>query len=81
MPAARPVDVVVDVEGGEHEHLRGRAEGADQAGRLQPVEVGHAHVHEHDVGLEAAGQAHRLVAVLGLAHHLDVGLRVEFTVR
>ena len=46
-------------------------------GRLQSVELGHADVHQHDVGLAAAHDIERRAAVAGLADHRDVGLGLE----
>ena len=72
------VDVLVEVEGRQDQHPDlARALGHHLARGLEPVEVGHADVHEHDVGPQRARRAHRLGAVLGLAHHLDVLLGVE----
>jgi hypothetical protein len=49
----------------------------DPTRRLDPVEPGHADVHEHDVGSMALGPVDRLVAVVGLADHLEVVLGVD----
>ena len=46
-------------------------------GRLEPVEVRHADVHQDDVGVELAGCPERLLAVARLADDLDVRLRLE----
>ena len=78
--AQRLVDVLVEVEGGQHDHPHRRvvvARGDDAAGRLDAVELGHADVHQHDVGLQPARHVDRLHAVDGLADHLDVVLGVE----
>jgi hypothetical protein len=45
------VDVAVEVERGQHEHAAGVGLLQDAAGGFQAVHVGHADVHEHDVGL------------------------------
>src|SRR5690606_17203968 len=85
---ARPqrlVHVVVDVERGEHQDPRpvlprrpggagGAAGGEQPAGGLQPVHLGHPHVHQHHVGPGAAAQLDAPGAVGGLAHHVDVAL-------
>ena len=55
------VDVLVEVEGGEHEHARPLALAAtasDQTRGLDPVHLRHSDVHEDDVGLEAPHAAH-----------------------
>src|SRR6266540_4505954 len=50
----RVVDVFVHVEGCQHQHP-GRLRVGDQAaGRFEPVQLGHADVHQHDVGLQLA---------------------------
>ena len=49
----------------------------DAAGGVEPVDAGHADVHEHDVGAMLERQAHRLLAVGRLADDGDVVLRVE----
>ena len=61
-------DVVVEPKGGEDEHLV-----AGQPPRcLDAVEVRHPNVHQQHVGPERARGLHRLLAVLGLAHHLHL---------
>ena len=78
--AQRLVDVLVEVEGGEHQHARRRvvlARVDDAAGRLDAVELGHADVHQHDVGLQPPRHLDRLQAVDGLADDLEVVLGVE----
>jgi hypothetical protein len=47
------------------------------SGGLDPVQPWHAHVHQHHVGPQPAGQLDRLDAVDGLADHLDVGLGLK----
>ena len=49
----------------------------DLSRRGEPVDVGHADVHQHDVGPLAAGELDRLGAVGRLADDLDVVLGVE----
>ena len=49
----RVVDVLVEVVGREHEHAR-RVLRGDLARGGDAVELGHADVHQHDVGLEGA---------------------------
>ena len=50
----------LEVEGRQHQHADGRAvERDDPARRLEPVELGHAHVHQHDVGPQALAPRRR----------------------
>ncbi len=73
----RGEDVLVGIEGGQHDDPGGAA-GRDQpAQRLDPVEVGHAHVHQHDVGLRVLDHLYRGQTVSGFTHHLDVGFLVQ----
>ena len=77
--AQRFVHVLVEVEGRKHQHLHRVARvGARQpARRLDPVHHRHTDVHEHDVGLQGVSLRDGHLAVLGLAHHLDVVVGVE----
>ena len=75
--AQRVVDVLVEVEGREHQDLRAVAGREHAAGRLDAVELGHADVHQHDVGGELARLLDRLQAVGGLADDVEVVLGVE----
>jgi hypothetical protein len=72
----RVVDVLVEVERRQDQHAR-RAAVGDLARGGDPVELGHADVHEHDVGREAPGAVDRLAPRGRLADDLDVGLRVQ----
>ena len=54
--AERLEDVLVELEGGQHDHPRcrpGRV-GGDPPGRLEPVDARHPDVHQHHVGLQVA---------------------------
>jgi hypothetical protein len=74
----RVVEVLVEVEGSEHDDLRRVASVREQAaGRLDPVEVGHANVQQDDVGTQVLRLSDRGRAVGGLADDLDVRFRVE----
>ena len=42
-----------------------------EPGGLHAVHLGHRHVHQDDVGLELGGQAHGLLAVVGLADDVE----------
>jgi hypothetical protein len=72
--AQRLVDVFVSVKGGEDDHAWRLVDGGDAACALDPVDARHAHVHQHDVGLELGRALGRLGAVAGLADHLEVRL-------
>src|SRR6266516_7309609 len=72
--AQRLVDVLVEVERREHEHTRPIRPVDDPTCRFDTVELGHAEVHEHDVGLEGAGELDRLEAVPGFPHYFNVVL-------
>src|SRR5690606_3558630 len=50
---------------------------SDAAGGLDPVEVGHADVHEDDIGLADGHGLDRLVPGPGLGDHTHVGLVVD----
>jgi beta-glucosidase-like glycosyl hydrolase len=67
----RAEHVVVVLERGEDQHRRTRRCRGDRAGRGDPVEAGHADVHQHDVGPHLPAARDRLVAVGGLGHNLD----------
>ena len=71
--------VLVEVERREHQHPGARAGGVvgDASGGLDPVHVGHADVHQHDVGVVAGGQVDGLAAGGGLTHDLDAGIVLE----
>ncbi|MDH6614991.1 hypothetical protein M2163_002099 [Streptomyces sp. SAI-135] len=77
--ADRLEDVLVELEGGEHDHPHVLEAGVpgDAPGRGETVEQRHADVHQDDVRPQFAHLAHRLLAVGGLPRHLDVRLRVE----
>ena len=50
-------------------------------GRVDAVDLGHAHVHEDHVGGQFLGLGHRFLAVLGLSDHLDAILGAEHHVQ
>ena len=49
----------------------------DAPRRLEPVELGHADVHQDDVRMEAVGLLYCLQPVAGLGHDVDVLLARE----
>ena len=51
--------------------------GADLPDRLHALQLGHAQVHERDVGPQAPPQGDRLFAVAGFADHHGVLLHVD----
>ena len=71
--AQRLVDVLVEVEGGEHEHAR-PAGAARCAASPRRRRARHPDVHEHDVRATLARAGDRLRPVARLADDLDVGL-------
>jgi len=78
--AQRVVDVLVEVEGREHENGDGVlviALGDDAPRRLEAVDAGHPYVHQHDVGPPLAHEVDRVRAIAGLAGDDDAGLGVE----
>lgn len=58
---------------GRHEHHRGPIHGLQLRQHLEPVESGHLHVEQHEVGPQPFDRRERAFAVLGLADHFDVG--------
>ena len=78
----RVEDVLVQVEGGQDEHLRRRSAvpsrlPGELPRRLDPVGARHPHVHQHHVGPQLPAGPHRLAAVAGRAEHGEVRLRGE----
>src|SRR5699024_5477042 len=74
--------VLIVVEGGQDDDLRGAdlpavGEAEDLLGRFDPVDTGHAHVHEDDVGLRVADGVDAGHAVAGLTGHGHIGLGVD----
>lgn len=66
-------DLVVVVEGGEHEYLRSGCGLADEAGGFDAVHAGHAQVHEDDVGTEFLREGDGFASVGGLADEHEIG--------
>ena len=62
------VDVLVEIECGEHEDVRGLGCGADLLDRRDAVHAWHAYVHQHDVRTQRGDLRDRLDAVAGLTH-------------
>jgi hypothetical protein len=76
--AERVVDVLVEVEGREHDHpRRALPVGGHLPGRLDAVHDRHAHVHEDDMRALLAAELHRLLPVGGGSHDAEVVLRAE----
>src|SRR3954470_10295929 len=72
-PHRREHLVLVD-EAREDDHARVRPLGANAPDGLDAVDARHDEVHERDVGRQARHRLHRLLAVRGLPHDLDVVL-------
>ena len=62
------------LEPGERDHAGLRASSANLPRRLDAVQLGHADVHEHGVGLVLGGELDGLVAVGRFADDLDLGV-------
>ena len=74
----RLVDVFVEVEGAEYEDPGDvRVVMEEPAGGLQPVELGHADVHEDHVGVMLVDCGDGFVAVAGFGDHFEAGLGFE----
>ena len=61
----RLVQVALLVGDGQHDDLRRRGPLGDESGGFDAVDVGHADVHEHDIGDDVRHTLHRIAAVLG----------------
>ena len=66
------VDVLVEVEGGQHEDLGPAAASGKLGGCLDAVESGHADVHQDDVRVQAACLCECLAAVAGFARDAEI---------
>jgi hypothetical protein len=75
----RAVDVLVEVEGGDHDHGERILDSGpgEPPGCLDTVEVGHADVEQAHIGQQFTGERDGLQAVGSLSDDLDVGLGVE----
>ena len=73
----RSDDRLVVGVGGEHDDLGGGMVGPDAPGGLDPIESGHAQVHQDDIGRRRRYQGDGFVAVAGGADHLDAGLGLQ----
>ena len=73
----RPEDVVVGVEGGQHDD-RGRVlQRADRRGGGDAVQPGHPDVHQHDIGPVTSDGVDGVRPVSCLAHHLQFRARLD----
>jgi hypothetical protein len=75
--AQRGERVLVQVERGEDQDPGPFSGLADLPGGGHAVQARHAHVHDHDVGRDLAGQPDRGRPVGGLAGHGEIGLAAE----
>src|SRR5450759_4407569 len=64
-PARKPAMTYSSKSKVEDEHAGGRRRCADPAGRLDAIELGHSHVHQHYVGLELMCLLDRGQSVVG----------------
>ena len=62
---------VVGVERGEHDHLRRARQRQHPPGGFDPIDAGHADVHEDDVWLLLLHQRYGAVAVGGFSDDLE----------
>src|SRR5919106_848526 len=71
--AQRVVDVLIEVEGGDHDHRHRVLDlGAGQlSGGRDAVEHGHLYVHQAHIGAQLAGQPYGVLPVARLADDLD----------
>jgi hypothetical protein len=70
--------VLVTLERGEDHHTTVQLAVFGNPPRgLKAVTVGHLDVHQHDVGPQAPGAGHGLLAVRRLADNLDLGIGLE----
>ena len=69
--------VLVQVEGGQDQDLRGGALSGDGRRRINAVHAGHAHIHEDDAGAQRTRLGQGRGAVGGLADDLNAVLGVE----
>jgi hypothetical protein len=70
--AQRVEDVLVLVVAGDDQHARVGARRAQAAGRLDSVDRGHAHVHQHDLRTQPERERDGLRAVGRVGHDVDV---------
>ena len=75
--AERLVDVLVEVERRQDEDPRRVVGGEDPPRRLEPVELRHADVHQHDRRSEAGRLVDGLEPVGRLGHDFDLGIARE----
>lgn len=59
------------LERGENQNSHVRCLAGEHPGRLDPVQVRHAHVHQNDIGRKSAGTFDGLAPGGGLADDLD----------
>jgi hypothetical protein len=70
-------DVLIKIERGEYQHPRAGHAARHLAGRLDPVEIRHADVHQHHVRSQAGAEANGLPAGGGLTDHLEIGFGLQ----
>ena len=68
----RRVHVLIEIEGGEHEDARRVGGCGDASGCFNAAELGHADVHQHDIGMGTGDDLHRLDAISGFTDDSDV---------
>ena len=68
----RLVDVLVEIEGGQDQDPSIAVRRQDASSRLEPVELGHADVHQDDRGMESRRLVHGLEPVARLGDDFDL---------
>ena len=76
----RLIQIVLLVGDGEHEDLGAGQHLPDAPGGFDPVDPGHAYVHEHHIWGQPLGLGDGGLPVLRLGDHLDVLLRTQHDV-
>ena len=75
--AQRRMDIVVEVERGQHHHPGVGVAFADRAARLDAVQDRHPDIHQHDVGVRASSELDGRCPVGRLADDCQVGLGLQ----
>ena len=77
----RPEQDLIFAEAGQDQDGHFGGEIAQTAGGFHPVHPVHAHVHEHQIGVQLLNAGDGLIAVDRLSNHDDIGIHVEHDVQ